>query len=413
MSLFGDYGPSYLGMPSGASGDVTIAVQDFTTGTSTDTQNYTSATISGLTPAGVLILAPNHDPTNDPGETAIMSLGVGMVVGTEDVSCGAWSRENNATTSNAKFGATGNKAYEVKDNSGSGTKDAQGQTISGGVQLTYNANTSPSLRGVFAAFAGSDVSAAAKANDMDGSVVGFEPDVVIMANPHMDLISLTLGLSYSFGIAVNDGSQTQRCVMWAEANGLADSKPFQQLRNDCIGGVLDETTGAPTYKLVVDAFDADGFDVTPSAGTGTDEICFLALKFTGRQFKLVDFNTPTSTGPFTITGAGFTPRFALIVGTNLEAVNNDPASTTSDLQSGLSICLVGSDEQWAASWRINAGEATTDTASQLTAAALMGASATDCDAILGTFTAWTSDGMTVEVTATQGAAKKFFALFVE
>jgi hypothetical protein len=45
--------------------------------------------------------------------------------------------------------------------------------------------------------------------------------------------------------------------------------------------------------------------------------------------------------------------------------------------------------------------------------AIMGASATDCDAIKGTFTAWTSDGVTLNLSATQGTAKKGFILFVE
>lgn len=407
---------SEFSVATGPTTDVVMAVQDFATGTATGAQSFTSATITGVTPKAVLLLNPNHDPTNDPNETAVFSLGIGMVSGTNDFHTGATNRDNNASTSNGRFGNT-SRAYEVLNNSGSSIKNAAGQTVSGGVELNFAANAAPSLRGAFAAFAGADVSGHANQKGLgtgtaaiDVTDPAFQPDVVIV----MDKIAgLSLGMTYGFGIAVNDGSNTQRCVMWAEANALADSRPFQQLRNDCAYGKLSTTTGAPSYKVVVDGFDANGFNFTPSASSGSETIAYMALKFTGRQFKLVDFSTPTATGSHTVTGAGFTPRFALAVLTNLEAINNDPASTTSDLQSGFAVCLIGSDEQWSVSHRINAGEATTDAASQLSAVALMGASATDCDAIKATFTAWTSDGVTLNFSATQGTAKKGFILFVE
>lgn len=417
MSLFGDFGPSYLGMPID-SGNVLFAVQDFVSGATTGIQQFTSATIAGLTPAAVLLLDPNHDPTNDPNETAVFSVGIGMVAGGDDFHTGIWSADNSATTNTARHSHSGRVTHPL-DNGGTGLKTATGVTISGGIELDYTTNNSPSLRAVFAAFAGSDVTAAVSDIDLTGgpstldqSTLGFEPDILLIANPCRSTGNLSLGMNYSFGIAVNDGSDTQRCVLWSEANGLGDSRPFQTLRTDCVAGEASDADGSLTYKVTASDFDASGFSVTTSASAGSDEIVYTALKLTGRRFKLVDFTTPTATGAFSITGVGFTPRFAILIGTNLEATDSHPGST-SDNQSGLSICLIGSDEQWSASWRINSGEVTTDTASQCSAVAIMGASATDCDAISGTFTAWTSDGVTLNITATQGSGKKFFGLFVE
>lgn len=405
-----------LGVFNQASGsDVVFAVQDFVTGTSTGAQSFTSATITGVTPAAALVLQPNHDPTNDPGETAILSVGFAAIQGTTDLSAFSWSRDNNASTS--VFSSANAKGHQVFNNSGSTVKQADGQTVSGGIELNYTTNTSPSLRGAFAAFAGADVSAkAAEVNlgtgtsAIDITAPAFEPDVVLLfGNGFQFNGAAGTPFFYTFGICTNDG--TQRCVMWAETGSLADSRPFQTLRDDCAGGRIADSTGALTYKTTVSDFDANGFSITPSASASSNRIAYLAIKTTDRQVKLADFDTPTATGSHTITGAGFTPRFALAVVTNLEAVNDHPGST-SDNQAGFAACFIG-DEQWAASWRINAGEATTDTASQLSNVALMGASATDCDAIKATFTAWTSDGVTLNFSAVQGTAKKGFILFIE
>lgn len=405
--------------PAAGGSDVIMAVQDFVTGTSTGAQSFTSATITGVTPKAALVLQPNHDPTADPGETAILSVGLAVIQATTDLSAYSWSRDNNASTS--VFSAANVKGHSVFNNSGSTVKQADGQVVSGGIELNYTTNTAPSLRGAFAAFAGADTSAKAAevalgtgTSAIDITAPAFEPDVVLLfGNGFQFNGAAGTPFFFNFGICVNDGSATQRSVMWAETGSLADSRPYQQLRNDCAGGRISDSTGAVTYKLPISDFDANGFSITPSASAGSNRIAYLALKFTDRQVKLVDFDTPTSTGSATITGAGFTPRFAIAVVTNLEAVNNDPASTTTDLQSGFAVCLIGSDEQWSASWRINAAETTTDTASQLSAVALIGASATDCDAIKATFTAWTSDGVTLNFSAVQGTAKKGFILFIE
>jgi hypothetical protein len=414
MIYFSDFGVS------GPTTDVVFAVQDFDTGTSTGAQTFSSSTITGVTPKAALVLSPFHNPANDPGETAAVGIGVGLADASADINARGFNRDNVSATAAFRT-ASATKGYEVFNNTGSSIKQADVTMASGGLTFTFTTNSSPSLRGSYVAFAGADVSAkvgtialgtGTSAIDVTGP--GFQPDVVILIGTgRLFDANLTNPFVYNFGFcAYEGGSYAQQCVMWAESHALADSRPFQSLLDDCAGGEIGDTNGALTYKLTVGGFDANGFDVTPSASAGSDTVGYLALKFAGRQHKIVAFDTPTTTGSHSITGAGFTPRFALVVLTNLEAINSHPG-TTSDNQSGLAICTIGSDEQWSTSWRINAAEATTDTASQISNVALMGASATDCDAIKATFSAWTTDGVTLSYSATQGTAKKGFILFVE
>jgi hypothetical protein len=412
MIYFSDFGVA------GPTTDVVFAVQDFDTGTATGAQSFTTSTITGVTPKAALVIGALHETANDPGETAAMSLTIGMVDATAGMRSRAHSRDNTASTATGSRIDT-NLAFQMRNVSGSDFKSATGTTTSGGISLNFTQNTAPDTRSLFAAFAGADTSGKVGSRALgtgtsaqDITTVGFEPDVVIFAMAGQNAASSNSPMHINFGIAVNDGGVTQRSVMWNETNALADSRPFQAIRTDCAVGELSSTDGSVAYKVVASDFDASGFSLTCSASAGSDTVIYTALKFTGRQFKLVDVTTPTSTGSFTITGAGFTPRFALLVLTNLETLDDHPGATD-DKQSGFSVCCIGPDEQWSASWRINAAEATTDTASQVSNVAIMGASATDCDAIKGTFTAWTSDGVTLNLSATQGTAKKGFILFVE
>ena len=399
-----------------ASSDVVLAVQDFDTGTTTGAQSFTSTTITGVTPKAVLVIVGLHESANDPNETVGGSWSLGMVDAAGDNALRGQSRDNIANT--AVSCELSGSAVELRNNGGTAIKIAAGSMVSGGVSLNFSTNSAPSLRSYFVAFAGADAQAhqnvvglGTGTSAIDVTAPGFEPSAVIAMTSGFAVNSNNTPLRMSFGIATSDG--TQRCVMWVEDNVvLAGGTPFQTLRTDCIAGANNATTGALAYKVTAGSFDASGFSVTPSASTTNADLAYLAMDFATRQCKIVDFTTPTSTGSSTITGAGFTPTFALAVLTNLETLDDHPGAT-SDLQSGFSICAIGDDEQWSASFRLDSGADPTDTASQVSNVAIMGASATDCDAIKATFTAWTNDGVTVNYSAVQGTGKKGFVLFVQ
>jgi hypothetical protein len=211
-------------------------------------------------------------------------------------------------------------------------------------------------------------------------------------------------------VALSDG--TQRCVFGSEASAADPSAVYQAIRTIYAGGQVDPTSGNFSYGLTIDSFNSDGFSITASASAGSDDVAWLALKFGGRQVTLLDYTSPTTTGNHAITGVGFEPQFALLFLTNLEAVDPSFPITASDLMAGLSICAIG-DEQWANAVRVNNGEATTDTASQSLNVAVLGPSATACDAIKATLTSFDSDGLTLNYSAVQGTAKKGFMLCIQ
>jgi hypothetical protein len=138
----------------------------------------------------------------------------------------------------------------------------------------------------------------------------------------------------------------------------------------------------------------------------------MALSFGGRQFKLIDYTTPTSTGSQAITGAGFTPQYALLILTNLESTDPTFSISTSTLMGGLSICVIG-DEQWSTAISIQSGADPSNTATFTGNYAAISPSSTSAQAGLATLTSFDSDGMTLNWSAVQGTGKKGFILFIE
>lgn len=419
MSQFGDFGPSYLGMASADETDVFFAVQDFVTGSLTGVQTFTSLTIPGMTPKGVVLFTPSQAVGDEPGESARMNCGISFIKDSVDMFGVGYSQDNSASTSSVRMFHS-NKAVNGFDSVGNTVKQATGSTAAGGVSLDFTQNDDVSFRYAFTAFAGTGVTCfvgsfdlGTSAGTIDVTAPGFTPDVILaLLTGNVASNTLNNDMYYSFGIATNEsGTYPQRCFAWSEDNLASDGAPFMSLSATRGAAKISETDGALLYDLLFNNFDASGFDVTLSASSSSNDLVYMALKFNGSSHKLVAFDTPTSTGAYTITGAGFTPRYALIVITNLETTGDFASRATSALQGGFSISSVASDEQWSASHRIQ-NAATTNTGCQLSAG-VIGPSATDCDANKATFTAWTSDGVTLNFSAVQGTAKKCFALFVE
>lgn len=290
---------------------------------------------------------------------------------------------------------------------------ATASAIADGIAVTFTGNQSAYRLG-YLAFAGSDTQAKSGVialgtgtSAITVSGVGFQPDVIILMSHNDDIAAgETNLLQGTFGFATSDG--TQRSVGWVEVNSETTGKPWQALLTDC--GAQAKLNTNSSQKMVIGGFGSDGFTVTPSTSQGSDDLIYLALKFTGRAVKIIDFTTPTSTGTQSITGVGFTPQAAIVVLTNLEAVDSQSATST-DQQGGLSISLLG-DEVLSTSWRIDSGASVTSTGSQSIVGSVIGPSAIDEDAAIAT-AAFTSGGMTLNYSAVQATGKKGFILFIE
>lgn len=395
-----------------------LAVQDTATGTTTGTPiSYPATPLAGQIPKAALFVGSYHDIASGSSELARAGLSFGAVSDINQRVVAMASEDNSAATV-SRSGVSNVTSFTLTRLSGV-SEYAQGDAtlVSGGIDVTWpaaNANRRPN----YVAFAGSDVTAAAANIDLGNSTsavtvnVGFQPDVVIFftSNNTSFTPSASQPLTMSYGVATRVGP-TNRCVLMSEpTTEAAGNLPFQSLLTDSCGGMIT-TAGALTYKVSAGNFTSTGFDLTPSAAAGNRDIGYLALKFDGHNVSLVTFDTPTSTGNHTITGAGFTPQAAIAFVTNLSATDPSFPLTSGDDQGGLAVCSIG-DEQWSHAIRINSGSDPADTASFTGNYAMIQPSATDCKAGLATLTSWDSDGVTLDWPVVQGSAKKGFILFM-
>lgn len=388
----------------------TIAVKGFATPTSTGDADVTSTDIAGITPEAAIILATEVASTGT--ETADSAVTMGFLTTTSQV---IWTSSDNGRTSTLarRMGRTDSALYVRQVSNSQILSQATGSFISGGVRLNYSTAVS-SKRASLVAFTG--VSAASDTvalgtgtSAIDITAPGFTPDVVFLLSTNGTFAQTTTNFfGAAFGIAVRTGEQFG--VSWIEADSAADGAPVQQIRNDCGHLQANSSTGALDYKITVSDFDANGFSLTPSASAGSDTLAYLALKFDNSNgFKLVELTTPTATGSQAITGVGFRPQLALIVLTNMEAMNTAGAS---DLSGALSFGFLGG-EHWATSFAMDYGAATTDTASNVKQQAVLSGDGPTTTAMEATLTSMDSDGMTLNWSAVQANAKKGFILFVE
>lgn len=398
------------------------AVQDIATGSGVVTVGYPTDFLGGTSPKAALMIGTQHAISNDPGETANAQITIAARDSSVRAAVTGFIQDNVASTNTVRYSMKDGRTYRVLNSAGTTVESGTGQLIRNGLQVDWDANDAADRRAAYAAFAGTDlqvkvdvVAMGTASGDLAVSV-GFEPDAVIVfgsADSTPVGGNLSNGHYLHFGIAVNngDGTAMQRCVVHSEIDGGASGRPQCTLSTDAVVDLNTWTDGSFVRSAALEDLSSTGFNLNRSSSFSSTDVCYLALKLgERRRAKLVDFDSPTSAGSFSITGAGFTPSFAIAVTTSLEAV--DAFTNTDDTKAGFGICLIG-NEQWSSAIRSDSAADPTDTASQCSNVALMGPSATDCDAFSATFTSWDSDGATFNATAVHGTAKKCFILFLE
>jgi hypothetical protein len=149
--------------------------------------------------------------------------------------------------------------------------------------------------------------------------LGFQPTALIVfagkfSTTPLDQATNGNGL---FGVATS--SSARGMIAWRNLN---NSNPQVAKRRQSTQRILSSTTTFTEADFV--SFDSDGFTLNyTTAGGNADVFYYLALR--GPQVKVSAFNQPTSTGNQSITGAGFTPKAAIMMSANDVSVNNDAA----------------------------------------------------------------------------------------
>jgi len=275
-------------------------------------------TISGFgTPSAVLLFYTAG--VTDGTVAAHSRWSVCAIDGTTQYSTISRGRDGNASSGVARGASAARSVYSIADSGTSLNGALTGSLITDGLRLTV-ATQMPAAYLVTAVFFSSNVQAkliikglGTSTSAQDINTVGFEPDVVF-AFGFGDTASggTTAFNTPTFGIAVNDGSATQRGLLSRNRAAVDPTQIATAVLTGKVGGSLSTTGDTVFYNLTISDFDADGFSITQSASSSGDEIALLSIKLpTGDQFKLFDTSVPTS-GSIAATSPGFTPYFGLM-----------------------------------------------------------------------------------------------------
>lgn len=303
--------------------------------TSTGNQDIT---ISGFgTPSAAIFIYTNALTDDTVIDDAV--LGVGFAGGGGENTCCIRDEHNQGTTNTSRAHSA---SAVISLPAATGASEDIGASfvawITDGVRINVdNAGAAILVTCIF--FSGTENAYAGTKDDLgtgtgaiDITDPGFEPDLVLMttvgdaATPPSQASNAIL----SFGAGLNDGSATQRNVMYSSVDNNTNTTLTAYIGNDSIVGQLHN--GALTWDAVIGGFDGSGFSITPNASSGSDIIHYLALKFpAGTNLALFDSNWP-SAGNKNETAPGFEPAFGLVCGVDYtNGGRNSPVSSSSVL----------------------------------------------------------------------------------
>lgn len=320
--------------------DIAVTRFALTTAAASSTQDVT---ISGFgTPSAVLFLYSGG--TSDGTVANHNRVGIGATDGTTQAATIVRAADAQGTATVRRLYSSSNSIIGLQ-NTGNAILGEVGFStwITDGVRLVVNSAFSSSFL-VTAVFFSSNVEAKVISHDLgtstsaqDITTVGFEPDAVIAFSNASGQVGNTC--SQTFGVAVNDGTDTQRSVSWRNRDTVSTMQLSSLVSDSKILSSLHVTSDSERYGVTLSDFDADGFSLTSSASAGSDYAGLLAIKLpTGQQFSLFDSTVPAS-GSIAETSPGFLPYFGLM--SNLAGPT---AENTLDTTSGAAPSFSAFDE---------------------------------------------------------------------
>lgn len=268
----------------------------------------------------VVLFRYNMSAVDTSQADAIIGFGVGVSSSDRRVS-GNYATDNLSSSANAAWNQS---SYCIYTPGGGSRADLVSLDSDG---FTINWVTSSQMAVQYLALGGDAIthvktgSAAAKTTTGNESYtgLGFQPTALIVWAGKFSTTPLDQSTNGSglFGFATS--SSERGFVAWRNQNG---SNPQVAKHRQSTQRLLSTTTNFTEADFV--SFDSDGFTLNyTTAGGSADVFYYLALR--GPQVKVSSFNQATSTGNQSITGAGFTPKAAIMASANDVSGNNDAA----------------------------------------------------------------------------------------
>lgn len=318
--------------------DFAVAVVPFTTPTSTGTIDITDATIGGGRKPFAVFIMGGHATANADVAHVTTALGAGSQALTNH--CYSANNEDNQATSDCD---SEQNSIRIISTATPGETTVSGLAlrahvtahITDGVRLNFTSVEATARQYAAILFFGDNCHCAvikkvdwATTNDITN--IGFQPSFGIQFGEASNAGNGDGSNSlYTFGLGFFDGNANQAAVGWSQTNTLsAAGRPSNTARNDAVEVQAAPGSAAHRY-ITVSALDADGASWTPDSATAltnTDSYIML-FHVPGVQAKVVTFTTPTSTGVQHITGVGFQPTAAILLGSSVESWNSSVWNT--------------------------------------------------------------------------------------
>lgn len=375
--------------------------------TASETKDFTSAGFG--TPTGALILVTNANSSSNPQVNAAFTIAFwdgtnlrssafysGSVL---DIS--ATARAMSTTTIDCKFTTNTYFAQYTVSN------------ITDGIRLTMSYdNTGVERYATVVLFGGSadvDVFTFTPHGTQNSSAsktgLAYRPSLVFFAGcGGASGVNEAAGM-LSYGVVVDDGSNTQRAVLVGSVDNVDTSVTNRRLETNSVGGQLYNDALTWTGEV---AITNDGFDMTTRDGaSGGDDLYCMAVGLDGQDAWLGTLTTPTSTGNNSITAPGFMPALALLSSVAV-------AIDTSEAGNQFNVGATDGIQTRHLSVRDEDNQGTTDTDSEMGAGLVqMRSTADGSDTVLATLVSFDATGRTYTYSAVLPLALYGWELLLE
>lgn len=234
---------------------------------------------------------------------------------------------------------------------------------------------------------------------------GFQPDLVFTLNngavvpwggyqPHA---IMSMGVTHNSSTGINQGM-------------IAISSPDAYSTNENVSITRDNASfnqifGAEAYYGYLDNFSANGFDVTTSADSGTDELIYLAIELPDQDDAFVGtLSTPTTATTKSMTGFGFEPVGVGVLASHNPTINTLNSTTSGSLGFGFSYHNGTGFIESVQGYSIEDTTGTSNVSDIAEAKVINLQTHTDTLSHVANIDSFDSDGVTFDFTTTEGTA---------
>lgn len=302
---------------------VIVVVKCFTIPETTGLVDWTTTDLGGLTPKAVQFIIGGGWVAGT--RRAHLHAGIGFADGTSEY-LGVIGDEDANSSTNTFRRCDDDRCIGIMEQNQNSLRHGAvfSSFIEDGVRLNFDiVGGQPGVEpfkvsAIF--YAGNDLSAkcweatmSTQDTEVDITGIGFEPNMVQSLSVDLTTFTQANDTQFPYGVAVNDGvTVTNAGIGWNSKDTRIETGVAAVTVSNRLGAIPAESgpaypVGGFAYEAV--DFDADGFSIaTRITDSNNAKIFGLALDLGNSSAWVSSFTSPSSTGSFSQTGVGFTPK---------------------------------------------------------------------------------------------------------